>query len=103
MKSLYTLVGMKHRGTEKLVAGLPNGEPLTLIRERDNRFDANAVQVWAREQHVGYVKATENADLALRLDRMAVVVPGPTGLAAPKQISAILVQTRWWPQVEVET
>lgn len=33
MKSLYALVGMKHRGTEEFVASLPQGEPLTLVRE----------------------------------------------------------------------
>ena len=55
MKAFYGLVGMKHRNAEALVASLPNGEPLTLIREPGNKYDANAVQVWARGQFIGYI------------------------------------------------
>ena len=43
LKSLYALVGMKHRGTEALVASLRQGEPLTLIREPTNLYDQNAI------------------------------------------------------------
>lgn len=68
-KSLFALVGMKHRGTEALVASLPQGEPLTLVREPMNQYDSNAVQVWARGQHVGYCKASQVRPLALLMDR----------------------------------
>lgn len=64
----YALVGMKHRGTEALVASLPPDEPLTLVREPGNRFDPNAVQVWARGKHVGYIPKTQNAVLARFID-----------------------------------
>ena len=64
----YAIVGMKHRGAEALVASLPPDEPLTLVRERGNKYDANAVQVWARGTHVGYVPKTQNAVLARFID-----------------------------------
>lgn len=65
---LYAIVGMRHRGTEELVASLPADEPITLVREPGNRFDPNAVQVWARGRHVGYVPKTQNAVLARFID-----------------------------------
>lgn len=68
MKSILTIVGMKHRGTERLVAGLPAGEPLTLVREPTNQYDPNAVQVHARDQHVAYVKGTQARDVARFMD-----------------------------------
>lgn len=69
MKSLLTIVGMKHRGTEALVAGLPKGEPLTLVREPTNAHDPNAVRVLARGEHVAYIKGTQAAGLAQFMDR----------------------------------
>ncbi len=80
----YALVGMKHRGAEALVASLPPDEPLLLIREPGNKFDPNAVQVWARGQHVGYVPKTQNAVLAKFIDDVGIPTDLTTllGLAA---------------------
>lgn len=69
----YAIVGMKHRGTEALVYKIEHGAPLTLVREASNRFDKNAVQVWAKDgderwKHVGYVPKTQNAVLAKFID-----------------------------------
>lgn len=64
----YAIVGMKPRGTDALVASLPPDEPVTLVREPDNQYDSNAVQVWARGTHVGYVPRTQNAVLAKFID-----------------------------------
>lgn len=68
MKSIYTIVGMKYRGTESLVASMKVGEPLTLIREPTNSHDPNAVQVWGRSTLLGFVKGTEAAALAREMD-----------------------------------
>jgi uncharacterized protein YcbX len=70
----YAIVGMKHRGAEALVASLPPDEPLTLVREADNKFDPNAVQVWARGRHVGYIPKTQNAVLARFIDENGKLV-----------------------------
>lgn len=85
MKTLVALVGTKYRGPEMvaLLASLPQGEPLKLVRESDNRFDRNAVHVWAREKHIGYVKGSQNRDLAMAMDALLVEDPGfaETGFA----------------------
>lgn len=62
------IVGMKFRGTERLVAGLQQGEPLTFVREPTNEHDKNAVQIWARDVHVGYVKGAQAKDVARFMD-----------------------------------
>ncbi len=73
----YALVGMRHRNAEALVASLLPDEPLTLVREPGNKFDPNAVQVWARGTHVGYVPKSQNAVLARFIDANGTVRPSP--------------------------
>jgi hypothetical protein len=91
MKALYALVGMKHRGTESVVAALKDGHPVTLIREPNNDYDPNAVQVWA-DQHIGYVKATQARPLAMAMDRaLKATRAGVLRKTADK-----------WPMIEVE-
>jgi hypothetical protein len=84
MKTLVALVGTKYRGQAMLdlLASLPQGEALTLVRERDNRFDRNAVQVWARGEHIGYVKGNQNRDLAMAMDGVMRERPDVTGFPA---------------------
>lgn len=104
-KSLYALVGMKHRGTEALVASLPQGEPLTLLRERNNRYDPFAIQVWARGQHVGYVKATQVRPLALAMDREAGSVLDYSQVNEVKSNSPrarLAIDGGKWPMIELE-
>jgi hypothetical protein len=86
MKTLVALVGTRFRGEDmvRLLASLPQGEPLTLIREPDNQYDANAVQVWARGQHIGFVKSSQNRNLAMAMDALLIEDAGfaETGFAA---------------------
>lgn len=91
MKGLYALVGMKHRGTEALVQSLPDREPLKLVREPRNPHDGNAIQVWARGTHLGYIKGSQNRDLARWMDEKPDV-----------PVFAFLSQTNGerWPMVE---
>ncbi len=96
MKYLLALVGMKHRGTEKLVASLPQGEALLLIRDASTKFDPNAVQVWARGEHVGFLKASQVFPIARALDTQISLGHGP-------QIPATLaIDGGRWPMVEIE-
>jgi hypothetical protein len=71
MKTLVALVGTRYRGDDivALFKLLPQGEPLALVREPTNQIDANAIQVWARDKLVGFVKAQQNKNLAARMDR----------------------------------
>lgn len=99
MKSLYSIVGMKHRGTVEFVAKLLAGEPLALLRESNNDFDPNAIQVWARNMHVGYVKASQARELAKRIDASGdFAATLSSGLGAAK----LAVTADRWPMVEIE-
>src|SRR5688572_413563 len=49
------------------------GDELTLVRERDNPHDANAVRVEWKNSRLGYIPRRENADVARQLDRGAPV------------------------------
>lgn len=93
MKSLFTLVGMKYRNAEDFVKSLPAGEPLTLVREPDNDFDPNAIQVWAHERHIAFVKGTEARKLARFMDNDCG--GGPV-------MGKLAIDSGKWPMVEVE-
>ncbi len=93
MKQIYTMVGMKFRGTEAIVAAMMAGESLTLQREPNNAHDPNAVAVYSGELHVAYVKGTEARALALQMDG-----------AGQKSIPGIFaVSADRWPMVEVDS
>lgn len=108
MLSLIALVGTKFRGADiiRLVASLPNGEPLTLIREHGNEFDPNAVQVWARGQHVGYLKGSQNKSIAMAMDRaqkLAEVHDNVVSISGHVTTPAVLrVTADRWPMVEID-
>ena len=108
----YALVGMKHRGAEQFVADLAPDSPLALVRESDNRFDRNAVQVWAidagRWRHVGYVAKTQNQVLASFIDsfgtlRLAINnLAMDSSVADRKAVAARLHKgNNEWPLVEI--
>ena len=48
--------------------GLIVGDPLTLIREPDNRHDRNAIRVEWRGHKLGYVPRAQNAVVAAAMD-----------------------------------
>lgn len=99
MKGLYALVGMKHRGTGALVASLPQGEPLVLKREPENKYDSFAVQVWARGQHVGYVKGSQVRPIAMAMDQIAAGRVNVRSLDRPAKLA---IDGGKWPMVELE-
>jgi hypothetical protein len=49
------------------------GDALTLVRERDNPYDANAVRIEWKGNRLGYIPRRENTDVARQLDRGAPV------------------------------
>lgn len=71
MKTLYSLVGMRHHNTTALLATLPAGEPVSLVREPTNPYDVNAIEVHARGVFLGYIAARENTELARQMDAAA--------------------------------
>lgn len=93
MKLLYTMVGMKYRGSESIVAAMTPGEPLTLRREPDNPHDRTAVAVYSGRSHIAYIRATEAAVLAREMDSKQM----------PSINGAFRVTANRWPQVEVDS
>ena len=68
MKQIYTLVGMKFRDSEQIVANMRRGTALTLRRAPDNPHDPYAVEVWHDGQHIAFIRATEARELAAMMD-----------------------------------
>lgn len=106
-KVLYGLVGMQFRPPEvkAYFAKLPNGSPLTLIREPNNPHDPNAVQVWSGDVHIGYVKGSQVKPLALAMDAMPASMAGlhDAGAKFTNTMHAKLaIDGGKWPLLEVE-
>lgn len=97
--TLVALVGMKHRGTEALVASLPQGEPLTLVREPTNKYDRNAVQVWARGKHLGYIKASQNGAICMAMDTAAA--KANVVVTSLMKSAKLAIDGGKWPMVEI--
>lgn len=97
MKALIALVGMQHRDAEALVASLPRGEPLKLVREPTNKFDPAAVMVFAHGKHVGYLKASQNKDVSRWMD----VLIRTKGMQVTLDAILVIKDGRW-PMVEVD-
>lgn len=92
MKAAYSIVAMKYCSAEDFVKSLRAGEPLTLIREPTNPADRNAVQVWAQERRIGYVKGTQAAGLARAMDESGhTSINGKLAFGGDR-----------WPMAEVE-
>ena len=62
------LAGFQYHAGRKLWPQMQVGDPLTLVREPDNRFDARAVRVEWQGHKIGYVPRRENADVARMMD-----------------------------------
>jgi len=63
------LAGYRYHDAAAVWDQLRVGEPLALLREPDNPYDANAVHVEWQGRRLGYVPRRENAALAWALDR----------------------------------
>lgn len=62
------VAGYRHHAGPDIEEYLAHGEELTLVRERDNAFDINAVRIDWRRRKIGYVPRAENAVIAQRID-----------------------------------
>jgi hypothetical protein len=67
------LAGFQYHAAPALWGELRVGERLALVREPDNRHDANAVRVEWRGQMLGYLPRAENRSVAAEMDRGAQV------------------------------
>lgn len=62
------LAGFRHYEGRSVWDHMKAGDPLTLVRERDNPYDAHAVRVEWRGHVLGYVPQGENSHLARQID-----------------------------------
>jgi len=78
------LVGVSHRPIEIqiLIEELVPGDKLTLVREPDNRYDSNAIQLHQGDDFLGYVRGTDAQEIAPFIDDgtefVAEVIAGGT-------------------------
>jgi len=68
------LAGFQYHDGKKLWPQMRVGDALTLIREPDNTYDANAVRVEWQGHKIGYVPRRDNADAARFMDSGQVLV-----------------------------
>lgn len=87
------LAGFQYHDGRKLWAELQVGDALTLAREPDNPYDANAVRVDWRGHKLGYVPRRENADIARLMDK---------GVRLNARISRLVDSRDPWQRVRFE-
>lgn len=63
------LAGFQFYAGRELWDQMKVGDPLELVREPDNRHDANAVRVEWRGRKLGYLPRRENGAVAAEMDR----------------------------------
>ena len=66
---IYSIVGMQFRNADWLHKEPPKDPAVTLKREPSNKYDTNAIQVWADDQHVGYIPKKDNVGLSKSMDK----------------------------------
>lgn len=67
------LAGFQYHAGKRLWSQMQPGDALTLVREPDNRHDANAVRVEWQGHKIGYLPRAENRAVAAEMDRGAPV------------------------------
>lgn len=67
------LAGFQFYDGKALWDEMKPGDTLTLVRERDNPHDANAVRLEWQGHRLGYIPRLENAGVARQMDRGAPV------------------------------
>lgn len=87
------LAGFRHYAGEELWQEMKVGDVLTLAREPDNRYDANAVRIDWQGRKLGYLPRAENAAVAAEMDR---------GAQVQARIAALTQHRNPWRRIRVE-
>jgi len=74
------LAGFQYHEGETLWPSLAVGQPLELVREPGNPYDARAIRVNWQGRKLGYIPRMDNAAVAQLLDRGAMVRAHVAGL-----------------------
>lgn len=69
MEIYTTLAGLNFRpvSAKEAVDNLTIGDEVTLVREPENPYDANAVQVHAGDEFIGFIPKVDNLEIAEHL------------------------------------
>jgi hypothetical protein len=78
------LAGSQYYAVDAVRAKMRVGDALTLVREPDNRHDANAIRVEWQGHQLGYVPRRENRALAAAIDAGEAIVARISKLKAHK-------------------
>lgn len=80
---IYSIVATEHCGAKakELIKILKPGTALVLVREPANKFDKNAIAVYADGEKIGYIPKNKNILLAAAIDAggRAWTAPQPVG------------------------
>ena len=87
------LAGSQYYALGELQAEMRVGDPLTLIREPENRHDRRAIRVEWRGTKLGYVPRKENREVAAAMD---------AGERVSARISRLRDDHDPWKRVEIE-
>lgn len=87
------LAGSQYYAVATFWNHLQAGDPLTLVREPENRHDRKAIRVEWRGHHLGYVPRRENGSVAAAMD-------GGDRLSA--RIARLTDHPDPWQRVEIE-
>lgn len=91
-----TLVGASFRpkDAKEVLASLTEGDIVQLIREPDNKYDPNAIQIHYEDIFIGYVAKHEAAEISDSIDEILRDDPSTTFrakiTAKPSRWSAVL-------------
>ncbi|MDI9406966.1 MAG: HIRAN domain-containing protein, partial [Chitinophagaceae bacterium] len=91
---LQTFLAYKlDHATEKMGLGLAIGDPLILVHEPSNEYDANAVKVFWKEQSIGYIPKDMAALIAAEVPEAATGLDAVvTGLTTTSRRDAFRLQ-----------
>jgi hypothetical protein len=87
------LAGFGYHEGRTVWPDMARGDALVLVRETDNRHDANAIAVFWRSHKLGYVPRTQNTALAWAMDH---------GEAVSARVSALRAERNPRKRVEFE-
>ncbi len=90
------VAGFQYHQGETLWPQLATGQPLTLMREPDNRFDQRAVRIDWQGEKLGYIPAIDNAAISQLMDRGETLSASIVGLKNSRNPwERIEVEVRW--------
>lgn len=87
------LAGYQYGAGKEVWSELKVGDRLTLVREADNPYDANAVRIEWQGNKLGYLPRRENRSVAAEMDR---------GTTVEARIERLVAHRNPWRRIRVE-